>query len=165
MNWDAIGAIGEILGAFGVIVTLIYLARKIRESNQAARQAAMQEVLDRNSELLSQISTYSDNAQLFVKGCANDSNLTEFELIQYRSYLWQLNILWERTYFLNQSGNLDSWIWEDLRIARLNVMSSAGFKSYFNARKDSMNAQWRKYLEEELSKTRKEYLPFGLHAE
>ncbi len=26
MNWEAIGAIGEIIGAFGVIVTLIYLA-------------------------------------------------------------------------------------------------------------------------------------------
>lgn len=28
MNWDAIGAIGEILGALGVIVTLGYLAEK-----------------------------------------------------------------------------------------------------------------------------------------
>ena len=26
MNWDAIGAIGEILGAGGVLITLIYLA-------------------------------------------------------------------------------------------------------------------------------------------
>jgi hypothetical protein len=29
MNWDAIGAIAELLGAIGVIASLIYLARQI----------------------------------------------------------------------------------------------------------------------------------------
>ena len=30
MNWEALGAIGETLGALGVIVTLVYLAIQIR---------------------------------------------------------------------------------------------------------------------------------------
>ena len=34
MNWDAIGAIGEIVGAFGVMVTLIYLALQIRQNSK-----------------------------------------------------------------------------------------------------------------------------------
>ena len=34
MNWDAIGAIGEILGALVVLITLIYLATQIRQSNR-----------------------------------------------------------------------------------------------------------------------------------
>jgi hypothetical protein len=33
MNWDAIGAIAELLGAAGVIVSLVYLALQIRRSN------------------------------------------------------------------------------------------------------------------------------------
>ena len=36
MNWDAIGAIAEIVGAAGVIITLLYLALQIRRSNQLA---------------------------------------------------------------------------------------------------------------------------------
>ncbi len=32
MNWDAIGAIGEILGAIAVLVTLIYLAGQVRQA-------------------------------------------------------------------------------------------------------------------------------------
>ena len=39
MNWEAIGAVGEILGAAGVIVTLVYLARQIHVSNRAAVRA------------------------------------------------------------------------------------------------------------------------------
>jgi len=34
MNWDAIGAIAESLGAVGVIASLVYLATKIRHSRQ-----------------------------------------------------------------------------------------------------------------------------------
>ncbi len=35
MNWDAIGAVGETLGAIAVIATLAYLAAQIRESRKA----------------------------------------------------------------------------------------------------------------------------------
>ena len=37
MNWDAIGAIGEILGAIAVFMSLIYLGRQIRFSGIATR--------------------------------------------------------------------------------------------------------------------------------
>ena len=37
MNWDAIGAFGEILGATAVFVTLAYLAAQIRQANDLAR--------------------------------------------------------------------------------------------------------------------------------
>ena len=35
MNWEAIGAVGELLGAIGVIVTLGYLAVQIRQNTRA----------------------------------------------------------------------------------------------------------------------------------
>jgi hypothetical protein len=39
LNWDAIGAIGEIAGAVVVVITLIFLSKQIREtSSQPARK-------------------------------------------------------------------------------------------------------------------------------
>ena len=38
MNWDAIGAIAELLGAIGVIASLIYLATQIRQSREQMSQ-------------------------------------------------------------------------------------------------------------------------------
>ena len=46
MNWDAIGAVGEILGAAGVIGTLAYLAIQIRKSDQTARADSLQALWD-----------------------------------------------------------------------------------------------------------------------
>jgi hypothetical protein len=40
MNWEAIGAIAELLGAVAVVVSLVYLARQVRTSNRLARAEA-----------------------------------------------------------------------------------------------------------------------------
>lgn len=36
MNWEAIGAIGEIVGALAVVLTLGYLANQVRHAKEAA---------------------------------------------------------------------------------------------------------------------------------
>ena len=53
MNWEAIGAIGEFVGALGVITSLIYLAIQIR-SDAAARRA---ETSHAQSRMLSEAQT------------------------------------------------------------------------------------------------------------
>lgn len=44
MNWDAISAIGEIVGAAAVVVTLAYLAIQIRNSTKIARSSTRQAI-------------------------------------------------------------------------------------------------------------------------
>ena len=39
MNWDAIGAIGEVLGALAVVATLLYLAIQVRHAKTATTDA------------------------------------------------------------------------------------------------------------------------------
>jgi len=45
MNWEAIGAIGEIVGAVAVVVTIGYLAVQIRQNTRSVRDSAFQEVI------------------------------------------------------------------------------------------------------------------------
>jgi hypothetical protein len=44
MNWEAIGAIGETVGALAVILTLIYLAFQIRYSKNATLDQKLQSI-------------------------------------------------------------------------------------------------------------------------
>jgi Zn-dependent membrane protease YugP len=64
MNWDAIGAIGEIIGAVAVVFSLIYLATQIRISNRASRQAAEQNLLDNQRTWLARIGEKTIQLQL-----------------------------------------------------------------------------------------------------
>ena len=43
MNWDAVGAIAESIGALGVISSLIYLAVQVRQNTRQGRLSRFQE--------------------------------------------------------------------------------------------------------------------------
>ena len=46
MNWEAVGAVGEIAGALAVVVTLLFLSRRIRET---AKQINLNSATEANS--------------------------------------------------------------------------------------------------------------------
>ena len=48
MNWNAIGAIGEVAGALAVVITLLFLARQLRENTRSANAAAHSARTNRN---------------------------------------------------------------------------------------------------------------------
>ena len=50
MNWDAIGAISEILAAIVVVITLIYLAKQIRQNSQAVEISAPRDTTEQERE-------------------------------------------------------------------------------------------------------------------
>ena len=52
MNWNAIGAVAEIVGAFAVVVTLICLASQIRQATRATQAANFQAVSALEQEFL-----------------------------------------------------------------------------------------------------------------
>jgi hypothetical protein len=45
VDWDALGAIGEVLGAVAVFLTLLYLAAQIRQTNKMARFETTREIM------------------------------------------------------------------------------------------------------------------------
>lgn len=44
MNWEMIGSIGEIIGAIAVVLSLLYVARQLKQTNSMARSAFRQEL-------------------------------------------------------------------------------------------------------------------------
>ena len=61
-NWEAIGAIGEVVGGVAVIATLLYLAIQIRQNAQSVRNAASLSV----NEGLAEINRRLSNDAEFV---------------------------------------------------------------------------------------------------
>ena len=45
MNWGAIAAIGEVIGALAVLVTLLYLARQMHQANSLMKEQASYNIL------------------------------------------------------------------------------------------------------------------------
>jgi hypothetical protein len=61
-------AVGEIVGAIAVVVTLIYLAVQIRNGNRATRVATIQSALESEIHVSSIFATYADTWETVVTG-------------------------------------------------------------------------------------------------
>ena len=59
MDWEAIGAVGEILGAIAVLVTLFYLASQIRQNTLTSRAAMHHQVATEFNRLHEMILSHS----------------------------------------------------------------------------------------------------------
>ena len=82
MNWEAIGAVGEVLGAVGVILTLGYLAMQIRQNTSMMTAQAVQASVDATQRVLLFRTEHADVRAIFRKA-RNDEELSvdEFEVV------------------------------------------------------------------------------------
>jgi hypothetical protein len=85
MNWDAIGAVGELIGAIAVVITLVYLAIQIRQNTKTVRASTYQSVAealaDGSYKLVGHFDTDTDKVLLFVGTLRRYENL-HFQLRQ-----------------------------------------------------------------------------------
>jgi len=79
MNWDAIGAVGEIAGALAVVVSLVYLASQIRQSNRLMSLEATKFSTDTILTLTDMVLADDKLIDLMVK---DSEDLTERELFK-----------------------------------------------------------------------------------
>ena len=74
MNWDAIGAIAESLGAFAVIVSIVYLAAQVRQTRIQLQAQAEDNITARAFDAYSPIYE-GDNVSIF-RGLESPDSLT-----------------------------------------------------------------------------------------
>ena len=67
MNWDALGAIGEIVGATAVVISVFYLAVQIRKQTVESRLTATRDVSDKRSGFMKLLVSDEDLSQIWLK--------------------------------------------------------------------------------------------------
>ena len=82
MNWEAIGAIGEILGAMAVFASLIYLAIQIRAQIGQQRKLAIENLTDNWLSAL-ETQTHPEIAAVWTKGMSDFDALDLSEQAQF----------------------------------------------------------------------------------
>jgi hypothetical protein len=107
LNWDAIGAIGEIVGAAAVVLSLVYLAVQVRQNRLQLKTDALEVVLKEHQHT-AEMTTRSEIAAVIGKGVRSYHDLSPTEKIQFNGF-W-VKYLYS---FLNirdqyMAGNIDA---------------------------------------------------------
>lgn len=87
MNWDAIGAVGELLAAVAVILTLIYVARQVRDGSRQIRLNTTSNLSLILQESFSPIYGTQLNQWIWHQGLENPLSLSEEHQRQFFMYM------------------------------------------------------------------------------
>ena len=90
MNWEAIGAIGEIISAIAVIGTLAYLARQISQGVNVARAAQNRAVMDSYERLNELILANPTISELLATLQDNAAEVSGVENIRVRHLAYRM---------------------------------------------------------------------------
>ena len=67
MNWDAIGAVGEIIGAAAVVVSVFYLAAQVRKQTDEERLSATRELSELFLVTIGSVQEDKEFAEIYLR--------------------------------------------------------------------------------------------------
>jgi hypothetical protein len=146
MNWEAIGAVGEIVGALAVFSSLVYLASQIRVQNRESRVASVHEVTEAYRSTISVLQK-PEMADLFVEALENFDDLTPSNRIRFITFMLSLFRVFEDGYYQWQQGRLEDEAWHSMISPMRDLLEADGPSKVWSLRKHQFRPDFVKYLD------------------
>ena len=126
MNWDAAGAIGEIIGALAVFLTLIYLALQIRQNTKAVQASAVDASISKVTSVRQSMYENAEVAAIYVKGLANPDDLDEESRTRFRLLMHNIFLAISNIYSQTSFAGLSASTWESQLVVLARVVNTPG---------------------------------------
>ncbi len=126
MNWDAIGAIGEILGSFAVLLTLVYLAVQLRQTYAAIKVSSANTIANTTGQVWIEMITNEDFVDLILKGNGGLANLSANERTRFVMYNSVTMRFFENQFSAMEQGALSAAVWEGQKRAIQQALETSG---------------------------------------
>ena len=130
MNWDAIGAVGELLGASAVLVTLIYLAVQIRQNTSAVATATYESTMTGFNDINIVVAGNPALASVLDRGCQNPDSLNSEEIVQFNFLLRCYTNQWWKLFKLYERGSLPASEWSIFAKEAAQFLEQPGCKPF-----------------------------------
>ena len=141
MNWEAIGAVGEVVGGAGVIISLLYLALQIRGDARAKRAATVHEQSEAFRGFLQMMATDDHLAAVFLRGIRDFGSLEDSDLVRFSSVLGLLFRVFEENFFQWKEGDLDAHVWHGFESPINDMVAYPGVQEWWSTRSHWYSAQ------------------------
>ena len=107
-----LGSLGEFVGALGVVISLIYLARQMIQNTTSVRAASFNSMTENSIRLLEDVFPDTEFAEFLHRAQSDPSELTAAELIQWDSYMTAVFRHFGNLVYQYRVGSLDRQMWE-----------------------------------------------------
>ncbi len=149
MNWAAIGAIGEVLGAVAVVATLLYVARQLEEQSRALTTSVRDSAFQQLQEWNYQVMADPHLSHLFQRGTATDdwSAFSPEERSRLIHVLYSFFKTFENIYLHTAEGSAPPEVWDRNCQVFLAYAAQPGCRRYWNDRRGSLDERFLSVLD------------------
>ena len=128
-------SIAEVVGAFGVVISLIYVGVQVRGNTEEVRATNRQQLIDRAHSATNGAATSPELAAALAK-LANGETLTPAELVQYGYFVRGLIYDVQEAFLLRQEERLDENYWRTRSALFESMMTREAARNVYDRDKD-----------------------------
>jgi len=135
MNWEMISAIGQMLGAIGVIISIVYLAAQIRNQSKESQRGAMNVLTTHWSDLNRTLVENPEIAVLWLRALRSFDDLDAKSKLRFGAHLGRFLRFADSLYLNFLDGTLDRRLWRGYERTIADTVAYPGFQSWWVTRK------------------------------
>jgi len=148
VNWEAISAIGQIVGAIAVVVSLIYVASEVRRNSRATHLAAMRSMHDAFNRWIQQIAQYPDLADVYDRGIHDFESLEGTDRIRFSILMHGAFRNFEEIYHLQAKGHLEEDVWHGWEAVIRDINAYPGVQAWWRLRSHWFSQEFVKFIDQ-----------------
>ena len=146
MNWQAIGAVGEVLGGFAVFISLLYLALQIRSSRRTDQIVAAAAAASAVDEWIGQIVRDEGLFELHRRGQSDYESLSREEKGRFSLLMIQFLRRMETIWTHRQLGAIEAGYWSGMEVSIRKIVGTIGGTRSFNKYSDTLNPEFARLV-------------------
>jgi hypothetical protein len=147
MNWDAIGAIAETLGAVGVIASLIYLATQIRQNTSNVRNSTAASFAD-SALAFNTFLAQEDANRIWWDGLTDPEALPEAEFRRFTQILSTAMTMVQQSHSHFIEGAMSETAWGGQREFVKWLAHKPGFRLYWSEWSSQLDRRFADLVDE-----------------
>lgn len=163
---EYVAALAEMIGAAAVVISLIYVARQVRQTSQHAKLMALQAVAAQLNSHFDMTAANADTARIWNKGLLEGmAALNEAEAFQFGQLLGRFLKNYEELFRYRHDGIVDEARLRGLEHAYLGALPAPGFRDFWKLYATFYAEDFRGYIGSKLDEADRLIDISGLKAE
>ena len=128
MDWDQLGVLGEVAGAVGVILSMLYLSRQITENTRLTRLSTHNDTMSKFIDVMIANAQNKEISAIIIRGMQNPTDLDQAELTVFTQRIATYFMAWFNTYYQYRGGLLDLEFWQTCERDIAGIMQYPGYQ-------------------------------------
>lgn len=131
-----LGSLGEFVGAMGVVISLVYLARQMSQNTTSVRAASFNSMTENSLRLLEPSFRDSDFADFLHRAQRDPSSLAPNEQLRWDAYMTAVYRHFGNLVYQYRVGALDRQMWQSYRDTLKKHLTIPSWRAWFEENKE-----------------------------